>query len=81
MPAVQPSLTTEPSHPDTTADVGGTVSAMHMLIEQRMTSGRDILVPLSGLDRAVETVSRWAAYPALAIAAICIGTLIRTVLA
>ncbi|WP_336972747.1 hypothetical protein [Sphingobium aromaticiconvertens] len=84
MPAVQPSLTpaaTEPLHPDATIDASRNVSAMHMAIEQGMTPGLDIIAPLSGLDRAVETASRWAAYPALAIAAIFIERLLRTAFA
>ena len=69
----------ERSAADVMAEPDGRVSAMHRLIEQRMMTGLDFVVPMSTLDRAIETASRWAAYPSLAIAATCIGLLIGTV--
>ncbi|MDX3901225.1 MAG: hypothetical protein QHC40_12065 [Sphingobium sp.] len=50
---------------------------MHELIEQRLAEGA---APASSLDRGVEALSRWAAYPALLIAAVAIGYGIRALL-
>lgn len=71
--------TIERSAGDVTAELDERVSAVHRLINQQMMTGHDFVVPRSPLEQALETASRWAAYPALAIAAICIGLLTGTV--
>lgn len=82
MPAVKTaslSGTTEPLQSEATVEASETVRAMHRMIEERMMTGLDFGVPVSAVDRAIETASRWAAYPALAIAATFIGAAIGTI--
>ena len=73
-----PSETIERPTADVMVEPDGSVRAMHRLIEQRMMADLDFVVPKSPLERAIETASRWAAYPSLAIAATCIGLLAGT---
>lgn len=65
------------SRSDATAGASGVVGAMHEQIEQRMVTG---IGSAGALDRGVETLSRWAAYPALLVAAVAIGSGIMALL-
>ncbi len=82
MPAVKYSHPDAPieqraANTDISASVSGVVGTMHELIEQRMAKNA---MSANALDRSVETLSRWAAYPALLIAAVAIGSGIMALL-
>jgi hypothetical protein len=82
VPVVKPPIPDTPIDPTTSSADGearGIVGSMHQLIERHLSEDANEAMPSSRIDTAVEALSRWAAYPALLIAAAVIWSLMKAV--